>query len=334
MKEKLRKLVRGSVPLSALNYFKGQVLFRAGLRGHQSGATLSGFSVEESIDYALGCFEDYLRYAGVGPDFVHGKRILEVGPGDSLGVALCFVAHGAASVTALDRFYSARDSEVVSKVHEGLLARLPESGRERARQGLEDALSEDGNAAARGPLRYVHGIPIEKATRKLSEGGFDVIVSRAVLEHVYDLRSAWQSMGKLLDDGGEMWHKVDLRAHTMFVDFHPLMFLKFSDTLWKLISSPDPTLNRERRHTYQELCEGSFPEYRIFTTHLLENDEILPHVEEISEAEQFGSEELAAIAEIRPRLARRFRDLSDRELLTTGIFAIASRGRSLGPPSV
>ena len=61
----------------------------------------------------------------------------------------------------------------------------------------------------------------------------DVIISRAVLEHVFDLDTAFGAMHRLLKPGGRMAHKVDLRDHGLFTDGgqNALEFLTVSDRL-------------------------------------------------------------------------------------------------------
>src|SRR5688500_10969994 len=51
-------------------------------------------------------FADYLANAGLQPEDVRGMRILELGSGDSYGVALKFIQHGAQCVVCTDRFES------------------------------------------------------------------------------------------------------------------------------------------------------------------------------------------------------------------------------------
>src|SRR5882672_1715985 len=60
------------------------------------GATHAGLSTDQSIEYIDRVFFDYLRYGNLSPAQLVGKRILELGPGDNLGVALRFFAAGAA----------------------------------------------------------------------------------------------------------------------------------------------------------------------------------------------------------------------------------------------
>src|SRR5262245_32705805 len=73
------------------------------------GATHSNQSVLNSVDYIEKQFAEYIYYSSRSGKGVRESRILELGPGDNLGVALKFLAAGAASVVCLDRFYSKRN---------------------------------------------------------------------------------------------------------------------------------------------------------------------------------------------------------------------------------
>src|SRR3954452_13281304 len=97
-----------------------------------AGSTHSHFDLDGSIDYIDRVYRDYLRYGGLEESDVEGKRLLELGPGDNFGVALRFVAAGAAQVVALDKFYSWRDPHHQRRIYEALLASLPEQQRGRA----------------------------------------------------------------------------------------------------------------------------------------------------------------------------------------------------------
>jgi hypothetical protein len=81
--------------------------------------------------------------------------------------------------------------------------------------------------------------------------------------------------------GGEMWHQVDFRSHKMFDRIHPRHFLTIKERLWRLISSPDPTLNRDRLPLYRELSANSFECSRIYFTGILNDAEIVPHSDEV-----------------------------------------------------
>ena len=73
-----------------------------------------------------------------------------------------------------------------------------------------------------------------------------MIISVAVLEHVYDPDASFDAMHRLLKPGGLLLHEVDLRDHLMFssAGCHPLTFLTFSPSVWRLMTSdsgrPEP----------------------------------------------------------------------------------------------
>ena len=80
----------------------------------------------------------------------------------------------------------------------------------------------------------------------LAAGGrrFDLVVSRAVLEHVRDLRALFAAVSKVVTDDAVLVHKVDLRSHGI-EHGHPLDFLRFSERAWRAMSSHIDVPNRE-----------------------------------------------------------------------------------------
>lgn len=323
----LKNVVDRSISLTHLNYLKGQVAYRLGLAEHLSGATHSRFDLDGSVDYISSVFKDYLRYAGVDEAFLAGKRILEIGPGDNLGVGLMFIASGADSYVAVDRFLPESDQKKNRLIYRALHRQMNPLQQDR----ISDTLACDGEHAAvlkgsRLTARY--GCAIESLDKEFSAEDFDVIISRAVLEHVYDLPLAWQKMVSVLKPNGQMWHKVDLRNHGFYQQFHPLAFLTISDLVWNHVSRPDPTLNRTRLCDYEALTELSFSNTRFFLTHVLENNELIPHRENLELGRDYSEQDLRAVDAVRPRLCGRFAHCTDRDLLASGIFLIASNKRS------
>ena len=201
-----------------------------GRKENPMGATHRGFALEDSLDYIDAVFADYERYAGLTGEAIEGKTILELGPGDSFGVALRFIAAGAAKVITADRFIPIRDSGQQRAIYEGVLSRM--SADERARV---DACSlRPGSIWTPWASMFAPGVGIEEAPAQIGEASVDVIVSRAVLEHVFDLDTAFAAMHRLLKPGGRMAHKVDLRDHGLFTDGgqHALEFLTVSDRVY------------------------------------------------------------------------------------------------------
>src|SRR5947199_8669766 len=69
-----------------------------------NGSTHTGWPLERSLEYIGRAFREYLQRSGLCQGTLEGKRVLEIGPGDTLGVALKFLAAGAAEVVSLDKF--------------------------------------------------------------------------------------------------------------------------------------------------------------------------------------------------------------------------------------
>ena len=215
-----------------------------------------------------------------------GKRVLEIGPGDSLGTGLLALAHGARSYHAIDAFRVRFDPAVEAEVFALLRATLGSEESARVRNLEPAAVPSPGNGDRR--LHYVNDLPLERAPDRLGAGAFDVIYSNAVLEHVADPPEAAQSLATLLAPGGVMFHDIDLRSHQTF-EAHPLQFLEHPEWLWHMMSSRCGQPNRARR------------------------DDWLAHFRavglEILAATVTKAYDDAEVERVRPRLARSFRDL-------------------------
>jgi hypothetical protein len=94
--------------------------FKSGNTVTAYGSTHEFWSLEKSVAYINRVYDEYLQFAGLTPEALRGMRILEVGPGDNFGVALKFLAAGAAKVVALDKFYSERNVEQQTRIYREL----------------------------------------------------------------------------------------------------------------------------------------------------------------------------------------------------------------------
>ena len=311
--------------LAGLNYAKGQVLTRLKLRGHHSGSTGFNMSVEDAADYARRVVADYLTYgAGGDTERLKEKDVLEVGPGDNLGVALLLLAKGARTVTCIDGFTPNFDAHHNSHIYGVIYNSLTAEEQERVRDVV--TLQSGGTATVGGNrLHSRYGVPMDGAAAPLESRSYDIVISRAVLEHLGNLEAGWKNMVQCLRMDGEMWHKVDFRCHNLFEQIHPLYFLTISDTLWNLISRPDPTMNRLRLPTYRELAARDFYDSRFYITHIAGENEFSPHVETLIPGTHYSQRNVDGVRDIRPQLQKCFSDYSDEDLLVTGVF-LALRG--------
>jgi hypothetical protein len=144
-----------------------------------------------------------------------------------------------------------------------------------------------------------------------------------VLEHLYDLDAAFSAMDSLLRPGGLMLHKVDFRDHGMFTDggMHPLTFLTVPERLYRAMSRHSGRPNRRLADWYRAKLDELGYEWRVLVTLPVGGDELVPYRESFER----GPRSLELVDEIRPRLQSRFRELSDVDLATAGIFLVARK---------
>nr|MDO8088296.1 methyltransferase domain-containing protein [Candidatus Sigynarchaeum springense] len=217
-----------------------------------TGSTHSRWGTNEAIIFIKDVFARYLSVANLEENDVIGKNILEIGPGDNLCVALSFISTGAKAVTCIDRFYSKRDVEQQLAIYSAFRDTL---NAER-KMAFDSACKIQAKKVMINEklLKYVHGISFEDFSRNTSEK-FDMIVSNAVLEHLYDLPRAIKAMYDLLAPGGIIVHVVDLTDHKMFSPKAPLYFLTVPRRLWHMIGRESDCPNRHRLSDYLKICE-------------------------------------------------------------------------------
>ena len=277
------------------------------------GATLGDPAAR--VAYSRTAFGGYLDVTGLEGDRLEGKRVLELGPGEELSVALRFLAAGASKVSCIDRFEFDIDPAWERAVYRGLLDDVGEDGRAR----LAELIAPDGTLDRESPaLEVIRGVGIEDGAEHLEDGAYDLVVSVAVLEHVYDLEASLRSMDALLAPGGAMAHWVDLRDHGMFSGGgrHPLDFLTIKDPLYHLMTSHTGAPNRERIGRYRELLSALGHEATILITNVGGTREDL---EAATQQVKVNGPLAESIERLRPRMAPRFATLPLEELATTGI---------------
>jgi SAM-dependent methyltransferase len=298
--------------------------FNAGHTANAYGSTHEFWELEKSVSYIDRVYSEYLEYSGLGPEMVRGKRILEVGPGDNFGVALKFLAAGASQVVCLDKFYSERNQEQQTRIYQELRKQLsPEEV-----VVFDECISLDKRIELNPKrLEYIYGHGIEEADRILEPASFDFIVSRAVIHNVYEVDRGFEAMDWLLVPGGYMLHKIDLSDENMFSSrgMHPLTFLTIPERIYHLMASDSGKPNRRLIGDYREQMRKRGYETKIWVSSVLGQGQLMPHKETIERGVDYSDTTVSLINEIRPKLAHPFRDLSEAELATTGIFLIGRK---------
>lgn len=287
------------------------------------GSTNLYQNLTESLGYIQRQFATYIKYAGLSAESLKGKRLLELGPGDNLGVALKFLAAGAASVVCLDRFYSKRNSEHERRIYLGLRETLSAEDRSRFDQAVNLTEGVQFNPEK---LQSVYGVTLEGFADKLppDHEKFDLILSCAVLEEIYDPDPVFAAMDRLLAPGGGLVHVIDLGDYGMFRNqgMHPLTFLTISEPIYRRMASDSGLPNRKRLGYYDQKMKELGYQSKFFVTSLLPNGRLEPAAEYAPGKFKLDSN---LVAQIRSKLANDFKSLDEEQLLIDGVLLVARK---------
>lgn len=272
----------------------------------QTGRGADEPDTSEIADYFLSCFREHFQQLGLdeagAAGFLTGKRVLEYGPGDILGVALLMYAHGAEAVYCVDRFPLQATSAKNVEVYRKLLALLEGPARARA----ERAFTVPGQPESGfNPAAIAYLVTPDGLSGRSRE--FDLIISRAVLEHVNDLDKTLADIAAALKPGGVSIHQVDLKSHGLD-RYRAYDFLTWPSALYGLMYSHKGFPNRWRIDKYRESVQ---------LAGLV-----------ASKLEPIGRVAPEDIAFIRPHVDRRFRALPPDELAWLGFWMVLAHDDS------
>lgn len=290
----------------------------------RKGCQSTGASSTEAVAYINSAFAAIVHRLGLRPDGLAGIDVLELGPGDNLGLALRFLAAGARRVVCLDRFDIGAAHQ--REIYQHLLASMTPVER---RKVADLFAGDDGDLSTSGArLRLITGIGIEDVDPSLAPRGFDAIVSVAVGEHLYDSDSAFAAMDRLLRPGGVMFHQIDFGDHGMFTKggLHPLTFLTVPNWVYRLMQKGRAAPNRRLIDYYRsKMGEFGYDAEITISQVVGEGAPLSPYPVRLKLGRDFSDKHVALIREIRPHLIGRFRDLSDEDLIAAGISLTARK---------
>ncbi len=270
----------------------------------QTGRGSEEESPQQIAEYFKRCFRDYFKQLQVDPEqvgsFLQNKSVLEFGPGDVPAVALLMVAHGAESVVCVDRFplvsLSPKNIEVMSCLLGGL------QGEQKRR--AESCFIKPGKPASGLVKERIRYLVCPSGLSGLKDS-IDLIISRAVLEHVNNLDATFKDMRQALRKDGVAVHLVDLKSHGLHQD-NQLDFLTWPSVLWSIMYSYKGMPNCLRINSYRKaLCDSG-----LMT--VIEKPTVFAEQKEIDE--------------VRPCLAKPFRDIADDDLSCLEFWLICSKG--------
>jgi SAM-dependent methyltransferase len=281
-----------------------------------SGATHAELSDEDSVRYIEEVFTDYKRYGKI--ERLNGIAA-EIGPGDNVGVAMLMRQDGCHQVDLVDRYESRRDPQQQDRIYDVLSKkyglewlRPGQSWNDRQISGIVPRIGQSAEqyfekcAQNRGPI-------------------YDLIVSRSVLEHLYDPLDALDQMILCLKPGGCMFHKIDLRDHGLFApQHHELTFLTFPTIIYRWMTRNSGRPNRVLFHRYRErlerLKEKGLIDYSIYVTRLTGVGDIIPHQRYEDVTAAVWRQATQSLEQCRSRFAYEFLHVKSRDLAVGGVF--------------
>jgi Methyltransferase domain len=179
------------------------------VRGY-STPTPNDSSVETSVRDVTRQFDWWTKY--LGSDVWRGKRVLELCPGDTLGVGVLALKHGATSYTAFD------------------MSKLEKPQNTSAVIGRDKLAGES--------LVYLVD-PNFRPSRELAGQKFDLIISNAAFEHFDNPEQTIRDISDLAAEGCVTAHEVDFKTHTRWIrDHDPNNIYRYSRWLYRLFSFP------------------------------------------------------------------------------------------------
>jgi SAM-dependent methyltransferase len=224
--------------------------------------------IGEYFDFQWQTYCNALQESGLR---VAGAEVLELGTGPVLANGVRFIAEGAASYTALERFDLLRRDTEVREAYRQLIKRLPPEAQQRCRGLIRDD-SSPGLFDRR--IRCVVK-KIEDSVAEIEPAKCDFVFSFDALEHVDDLFSTLQSIRSLLKPGGVMIHRVDVGAHNVNSNVHRLAHLTVSDGVWRMLSSKRAICNRARPNEFKTIAASlGFETLRFEPTTVLTREDI------------------------------------------------------------
>ncbi len=313
----LKALAKRSVVMTCAYYlfddWRVRRRWAAGRHVTKSGTRHAKLDLQDSLAYIEKIHADYLRYAGL--DCFTGT-VAEIGPGDNFGLALLLLGHGADEVHAIDRFWPQRDPARQAAIYEALAER----------HGLQNRFDGPPAESTLRGLHYYRGQAAETFFRK-TPLRFDAILSRAVIEHLYDPTAALSDMLGALRPGGIMVHRIDLRDHGMFAGHHPLTFLTIHESLYRRMTRGSGRPNRALLPVYRDWLRSSGASGSLEITRLAGvEQEVGPALWEDLDA-TLKARAVHHVARVRTALAAPFKDWPDADLAVSGCLLVARKSK-------
>lgn len=252
-----------------------------------------------SAEQCLRIWSHHLRKLDERHIGVHGKTVVELGPGGSIGVGLAALLSGAAAYIGLDAVRlceTERELAILDEMVRLFQNRVDVVGyivtEDVLRESLDpkrlDVIRQELSVLSERNGQFVSYYAPQYCSSTLEPETADIIFSHAVMEYVDDLEGLYKILASWLKPGGVMQHEIDFRSSGMADtwDGHRA----YPDLLWRLIRGKRPyMINRAPLSTHLELAQAAGLEVigvsREAETPTLRSDQLAPRFTGLSEEE-------------------------------------------------
>ncbi|MFH0953372.1 MAG: methyltransferase domain-containing protein [Verrucomicrobiota bacterium] len=283
--------------------------FRHAVAGYTTPRTFPSSDFDRAAAYDIQVVDRWLRRATqyLGADYsLHGKTVLELGPGADLGTGLYLFYRGAGRYHALDANPLA--SNVQLEFYEHLIRKMKGLG-------VPGCMSDAELFVVAAAMRTGQGERLNYACRPdFSFSAFaaesaDLILSQAAFEHFSDIEKAIGEMSTVAKPGALLVAEVDLSTHSRWIrDRDPLNIYRYGDGYYGLCrfrGSP----NRIRPRRYVELLvRNGWQNVRAIPTRVLEREYVARVESSLNGAFRGPENEMACLSTVlcatRPASAR------------------------------
>lgn len=171
------------------------------------------------------------------------KVVLEIGPGNSVAIALLLLAFGARKVVLVDKFKHLYWDNNNIKYHKRIvdlirLRRLPFA------DNAASAILIEKNRVFFNHKKIEYHF-CDAANLPFNDDSFDIVMSNAVLEHVHGIEDAIKELYRITKRGGIGIHEIDLGDH--FCRKKALNLLRYPRWLWILMAFNRPGYSNRLR---------------------------------------------------------------------------------------
>ncbi|HMC65445.1 MAG TPA: methyltransferase domain-containing protein [Gemmataceae bacterium] len=207
--------------------------------------------MQAAVPYAIQITHHYLTcWIPGAPASLRGIRILELGPGRDFTPALILAGYGA-DVTLADLYLERWDPHYHPAFYRAVRDEVRRSRPEWPLDALDEVIARGDHWA--GPIRT-----LRRSLERLSgipDDSFDLTISNAVFEHLYDVPQALRELYRVTRPGGIGIHQIDYRDHNNYS--RPLEFLTLPR--YKLGRDREATRrgNRFRHHEFADMFRSA-----------------------------------------------------------------------------